>query len=123
MKRVREEKGIILTMECLARKLKINDFSEIPHMTTIEFLKLHKDIYIPEVALDELIRLKILTEPEEEVRVNELPISTRVKNLLKKNSYIYISQLQEVNGEEISKIYRLGEKGYNELMAAGIGSM
>ena len=64
---------------------------------------------------DELNALGYLYSPENEISVNDIPMSKRLQNVLIYNNILYLSQLSIHPREEILKFRNLGESTMPEL--------
>lgn len=66
--------------------------------------------------MEELIRNEYISIPDGEILVGCAGLSTRVTNILRRNSILYLSQLSEFSSERIQKFRGLGRHGYEELL-------
>ena len=91
---------------------KVSDLDGLNYLTLAE--KFSKGYNVTAIA-NELNALGYLYPPENEIFVNDIPMSKRLQNVLMWNNILYLSQLSIHPREEILKFRNLGEGTMPEL--------
>ena len=91
---------------------KVSDLDGLNYLTLAE--KFSKGYNVTAIA-NELNALGYLYPPENEISVNDIPMSKRLQNVLVYNNILYLSQLSIHPREEILKFRNLGEGTMPEL--------
>ena len=95
--------------------MKITKVSELEGLNYLTFAnKCPKNCNALAMA-DELNALGYLYPPENEISVNDVPMSKRLQNVLMRNNILYLSQLSTHPKEEILKFRNMGENTMPEL--------
>ena len=95
--------------------LKITKVSELEGLNYLTFANKCPPNYNALAVADELNALGYLYPPENEISVNDIPMSKRLQNVLMRNNILYLSQLSIHPREEILKFRNLGESTMPEL--------
>ena len=82
------------------------------YLTLIKLTANQRDILY---VVHDLNRLGLLLAPEQEIPINSLPISNRLKHILERNYILYLSQLSEIPKEKIQQFRSLGKLSMQEL--------
>lgn len=99
----------------LSWTLQITKVSELEGLNYLTFAnKCPKNCNALAIA-DELNALGYLYPPENEISVNDVPMSKRLQNVLMRNNILYLSQLSTHPKEEILKFRNMGENTMPEL--------
>lgn len=99
----------------LSWNLQITKVSELEGLNYLTFAnKCPKNCNALAIA-DELNALGYLYPPENEISVNDVPMSKRLQNVLMRNNILYLSQLSTHPKEEILKFRNMGENTMPEL--------
>ena len=99
----------------LSWNLQITKVSELEGLNYLTFAnKCPKNCNALAIA-DELNALGYLYPPENEISVNDVPMSKRLQNVLMRNNILYLSQLSTHPREEILKFRNMGESTMPEL--------
>ncbi len=99
----------------LSWTLQITKVSELEGLNYLTFAnKCPKNCNALAIA-DELNALGYLYLPENEISVNDVPMSKRLQNVLMRNNILYLSQLSTHPKEEILKFRNMGENTMPEL--------
>lgn len=103
------------TKTCLSWSMQITKVSELEGLNYLTFAnKCPKNCNALTIA-DELNALGYLYPPENEISVNDIPMSKRLQNVLIRNNILYLSQLSIHYREEILKFRNMGEGTMTEL--------
>lgn len=95
--------------------LKITKVSELEGLNYLTFANKCPPNYNALAVADELNALGYLYPPENEISVNDIPMSKRLQNVLMRNNILYLSQLSIHPREKILKFRNLGESTMPEL--------
>lgn len=99
----------------LSWTLQITKVSELEGLNYLTFAnKCPQNCNVLAIA-DELNALGYLYPPENEISVNDVPMSKRLQNVLMRNNILYLSQLSTHPKEEILKFRNMGENTMPEL--------
>ncbi len=103
------------TKAALSWTLQITKVSELEGLNYLTFAnKCPKGCNAIAIA-NELNKLGYLYPPENEISINDIPMSKRLQNVLMYNNILYLSQLSLHPREEILKFRNLGENTMPEL--------
>lgn len=114
---VRTSKRISSTddIEWLLQEAGINGVNEVQGLTVSEFVEKYSRSHFCNSCLDRLLELGVVYVPEGEVRVNDLPITTRLRNILLRNNVYVLSDIRKYAREDILKFRNLGDGTMKEL--------
>lgn len=114
---VRTSKRISSTddIEWLLHEAGINGVDEVQGLTVSEFVEKYSRSHFCNSCLDRLLELGVVYVPEGEVRVNDLPITTRLRNILLRNNVYVLSDIRKYTREDILKFRNLGDGTMKEL--------
>lgn len=116
---VRTSKRISNTedIEWLLKEAGINGVDDVQGLTVSEFVEKYSRSHFCNSCLDRLLELGVVYVPEGEVRVNDLPITTRLRNILLRNNVYVLSDIKKYAREDILKFRNLGAGTMKELEA------
>lgn len=114
---VRTSKRISSTddIEWLLHEAGINGVDAVQGLTVSEFVEKYSRSHFCNACLDRLLELGVVYVPEGEIRVNDLPITTRLRNILLRNNVYVLSDIRKYAREEILKFRNLGDGTMKEL--------
>ena len=114
---VRTSKRISNTedIEWLLKEAGINGVDDVQGLTVSEFVEKYSRSHFCNSCLDRLLELGVVYVPEGEVRVNDLPITTRLRNILLRNNVYVLSDIRKYAREDILKFRNLGDGTMKEL--------
>lgn len=95
--------------------LRITKVSDLEGLNYLTFANRCPKNYNVLAIADELNALGYLYPPENEISVNDVPMSKRLQNVLMRNNILYLSQLSTHPKEEILKFRNMGENTMPEL--------
>lgn len=101
----------------LLREIGVEDISEVEGMSVSEFMDKYSHMHFSNICLDRLLERGTIHVPEGELLVNELPITTRLKNILLRNDVYVLSDISKYCREEIVRFRNLGDATMKELEA------
>ena len=99
----------------LLREIGVEDISEVEGMSVSEFMDKYSHMHFSNICLDRLLEIGAVHVPEGELLVNELPITTRLKNILLRNDVYVLSDISKYCREEIVRFRNLGDATMQEL--------
>lgn len=99
----------------LLREIGVEDISEVEGMSVSEFMDKYSHMHFSNICLDRLLEIGAVYVPEGELLVNELPITTRLKNILLRNDVYVLSDISKYCREEIVRFRNLGDATMQEL--------
>ena len=99
----------------LVREIVVEDISEVEGMSVSEFMDKYSHMHFSNICLDRLLEIGAVHVPEGELLVNELPITTRLKNILLRNDVYVLSDISKYCREEIVRFRNLGDATMQEL--------
>lgn len=89
--------------------------SQLENHNFISLSKMFPTYYNLNQIVTELNSLGYLMPPENEISIYEVPLSTRLRNILTRNQILYLSQLSDYPRERILRFRNLGAKTMMEL--------
>lgn len=101
----------------LLREIGVEDISEVEGMSVSEFMDKYSHMHFSNICLDRLLERGTIHVPDGELLVNELPITTRLKNILLRNDVYVLSDISKYCREEIVRFRNLGDATMKELEA------
>lgn len=101
----------------LLYELGIEDIAEIENISVPEFMERYSDRLYSNTCMDKLLQMGKIYIPEGEKRVNDLPISTRLRNILLGHNVYLISQITKYSREDVMDFRHLGKEAMKELDA------
>lgn len=102
-------------LKWLLDEIGIKDISEVQGLSVSEFIERYSQKHFSNICLDRLLEVGYVYVPEGEKLVAELPITTRLKNILLRNDVYMLSDIVKYPREEIMKFRNLGEGTMKEL--------
>lgn len=105
------------SIEWLLEETGIKSISEVEGWSVSEFVEKYSRQRFSNLCLDKLLEMGVLYVPEGEKLVNNLPITTRLKNVLLRNDVYVLSDISKYCKEEIIRFRNLGEGTLKELEA------
>ena len=103
------------SIEWLLEETGIKSISEVEGLSVSEFVEKYSRQRFSNLCLDKLLEMGVLYVPEGEKLVNNLPITTRLKNVLLRNDVYVLSDISKYCKEEIIRFRNLGESTMREL--------
>ncbi len=101
----------------LLYELGIGDIAEIENISVPEFMERYSDRLYSNTCMDKLLQMGKIYIPEGEKRVNDLQISTRLRNILLGHNVYLISQITKYSREDVMDFRHLGKEAMKELDA------
>ena len=95
----------------------IHDVSSLQDMSVYAFLERCRFHTWLNETIDELITVEIMQEIPGEVKISELDISPRLRNILIRAYMRYLSQVAEYSREDLMKLRNLGSGTLKELLS------
>lgn len=105
------------SVEWLLEESGIKDISEIEGMSVSEFIEKYSHMRFTNLCLDKLLEMGVLYVPEEKKLVRDLPITTRLKNILLRYDVYVLSDIVKYSRDDIIRFRNLGESTMKELEA------
>lgn len=102
-------------LEWLLNEIGVKDISEVQGLCVSEFIERYSQKHFSNICLDKLLEVGYVYVPEGEKLVTELPITTRLKNILLRNDVYILSDIVKYSREDIMKFRNLGEETMKEL--------
>jgi len=99
----------------LLKEIDVKDISEVEGMTVSEFVEKYADKHFSNICLDKLLEMGTVYVPEGQMLVKDLPVSTRLKNILLRNDVYVLSDIVKYSREDIVRFRNLGEATLKEL--------
>lgn len=99
----------------LLREIGAKDISELEGMSVSEFVEKYSDKHFSNICLDRLLEIGAVYVPEGQVLVKDLPITTRLKNILLRYDIYVLSDIIKYSREDIIRFRNLGEATMQEL--------
>lgn len=99
----------------LLKEIGVKDISEVNGMTVSEFVEKYADKHFSNICLDKLLEMGEVHVLEGQLLVKDLPISTRLKNILLRNDVYVLSDIVKYSREDIIRFRNLGEATLREL--------
>ena len=99
----------------LLKEIDVKDISEVEGMTVSEFVEKYADTHFRNICLDKLLEMGVVHVPEGQLLVKDLPINTRLKNILLRNDVYVLSDIVKYSREDIIRFRNLGEATLKEL--------
>lgn len=101
----------------LLYELGIEDIAEIENISVPEFMDRYSNRLYSNTCMDKLLQMGKIYIPEGEKRVNDLQISTRLRNILLGHNVYLISQITKYSREDVMDFRHLGKEAMKELDA------
>ena len=101
----------------LLYELGIEDIAEIENISVPEFMERYSNRLYSNTCMDKLLQMGKIYIPEGEKRVNDLQISTRLRNILLGHNVYLISQITKYSREDVMDFRHLGKETMKELDA------
>ena len=101
----------------LLYELGIEDIAEIENISVPEFMDRYSNRFYSNTCMDKLLQMGKIYIPEGEKRVNDLQISTRLRNILLGHNVYLISQITKYSREDVMDFRHLGKEAMKELDA------
>lgn len=102
-------------LEWLLDEIGVKDISKVQGLSVSEFIEKYSQKHFSNICLDRLLEMGYVYVPEGEKLVAELPITTRLKNILLRNDVYILSDIVKYSREGIMKFRNLGERTMKEL--------
>lgn len=102
-------------IEWLIKEIGVKDIAELQGMSVTEFMDKYSHKHFSNICLNKLLEMGVVYVPEGELLVNELPVTTRLKNILLRNDVYVLSDIKKYAREEILRFRNLGEGTMHEL--------
>lgn len=102
-------------LEWLLDEIGVKDISEVQGLSVSEFIEKYSQKHFRNICLDRLLEVGYVYVPGGEKLVTELPITTRLKNILLRNDVYILSDIVKYSREDIMKFRNLGEGTMKEL--------
>lgn len=102
-------------LKWLLDEIGVKDISEVQGLSISEFIEKYSKKRFSNICLDRLLEVGYVYVPEGEKLVAELPITTRLKNILFRNDVYILSDIVKYPREKIMKFRNLGEVTMKEL--------
>ena len=99
----------------LLREIGAKDISELEGMSVSEFVEKYSDKHFSNICLDRLLEIGAVYVPGGQVLVKDLPITTRLKNILLRYDIYVLSDIIKYSREDIIRFRNLGEATMQEL--------
>lgn len=104
-------------LKWLLDEIGVSDVSEVEGMSVTEFMNKYSHMHFSNICLDRLLERGTIHVPDGELLVNDLPITTRLKNILLRNDVYVLSDILKYCREEIIRFRNLGDATMKELEA------
>lgn len=101
----------------LLAELGIEDIAEIENISVPEFMERYSGKVYSNTCMDKLLKMGKIYVPEGEKCVNDLPISTRLRNILLSHNVYLISQIVQYSREDVMDFRHFGKEAMKELDA------
>ena len=95
----------------------IHDVLSLQNMSIYEFLKRCKIHSNADETIDELVAWGIMQEIPGEIKISDLDISSRLRNILHRAYMRYLSQVAEYSREDLMRLRNLGSGTLHELLS------
>ena len=95
----------------------IHDVLSLQNMSIYEFLKRCKIHSNADETIDELVAWGIMQEIPGEIKISDLDISSRLRNILHRAYMRYLSQVAEHSREDLMRLRNLGPGTLHELLS------
>lgn len=102
-------------LEWLLDEIAVADVSEVGGMSVTEFMNKYSHMHFSNICLERLLEIGAVHVPEGELLVNELPITTRLKNILLRNDVYVLSDIVKYSRDDILRFRNLGAGTMREL--------
>lgn len=102
-------------IDWLLKEIGVKNIVEVENLSVPEFMEKYANKPFSNACMDKLLQMGKIYIPEGEKKVNELPISTRLRNILLGHNIYLLSQVTKYSREEVMSFRHLGEESMKEL--------
>ncbi len=102
-------------LEWLLNEIGVRDISEIEGLSISEFVEKYSRKHFSNLCLNKLLEMEAIYVPEGEKLIYDLPITSRLKNILLRNDVYVLSDIKKYSREEVMRFRNLGELTMKEL--------
>lgn len=102
-------------LEWLLNEIGAKNLSEVEGLSVSEFVEKYSRKHFSNLCLNKLLEAGVVNVPDGDKLVYELPITTRLKNILLRNDVYILSDIKKYSREDILRFRNLGDATMKEL--------